>query len=233
MGYAAGLGFPDAAAVYGELRGITRGVGALDLRGISHARLAAGPLQWPCPDAEHSGTARLYADRRFATPSGKARFGPASFVPPAEQPDDEHPFWLTTGRVLEQWHTRTRTGEVPRLNSKASGSWVEIHPDDALALGVGEGDRVLLTSRRGACATVARLVENIVPGTLFMPFHWAESNPNQLTNPAVDPRSKQPELKACAAQLTPLERPMTLTLPQRERQPVTRHYLTTRYLEER
>ncbi|HEX6288052.1 MAG TPA: nitrate reductase [Herpetosiphonaceae bacterium] len=216
LGYGDRLAYPDAAAIFDEFRQIAHGDSPLDLRGVSHARLRAGPLQWPCPDDDHPGTPRLYGDGRFATPSGRARFHPASFVPPAEQPDIEHPFWLTTGRVLEQWHTRTRTSQVPKLNHKAAHSYVEIHPVDALALGLGDGDRVTLVGRRGDCTSILRISDQIAPGTLFMPIHWEDANPNRLTNPAIDPRSKQPELKACSVQLLPVAELPTLA-PQRER----------------
>lgn len=217
MGFAEELAYLNAAAIYDEFRQIAHGASPLDLRGISHARLRSGPIQWPCPSEDHPGTVRLYENQPFAMPSGRARFHPASFVPPAEQPDAEHPFWLTTGRVLEQWHTRTRTREVPKLNQKITYSYVELHPDDAFALGVRDGDLVSVTSRRGACTSRVRISDMIAPGTLFMPIHWEHGNPNRVTNPAVDPRSQQPELKACAVQLTPVARTPLLRLPQRER----------------
>ncbi len=220
MGFAEELGYLDAAAIYDEFRQIASGASPLELRGISHDRLRAGPLQWPCPTPDHPGTARLYENGRFSTPSGRARFHPASFVPPAEQPDGEHPFWLTTGRVLEQWHTRTRTRDVPKLNQRVLGSYIEVHPDDALMLGVNDRDCVVVSSRRGECTTIVHINEQIAPGTVFMPIHWEDGNPNRLTNPAVDPRSKQPELKACAVQLTPIAWTTTLRVPQRERMPV-------------
>jgi predicted molibdopterin-dependent oxidoreductase YjgC len=206
MGYGAQLGYQSAAEVYDELRHLTAGGHPLDISGISHARLRAGPIQWPCPDATHPGTARLYADGRFATPDGRARFRPAEFAPPGELPNVVYPLWLTTGRVLEQWHSRTRTGQVAKLNQRESGSYIEMHPDDAAQLGIAEGEQVNLYSRRGGCTATARLSPNILRGVLFMPIHWQDGNPNWATSAIIDPISKQPELKACAVWLAPATR---------------------------
>jgi ferredoxin-nitrate reductase len=217
MGLGDRLAYDSAAAIFDEFRQIAHHPASLDLRGIDHNRLRSGPIQWPCAAPDQPGAPRLYADRRFATPSGRARFHPAPFVPPAEQPDAEHPFWLATGRVLEQWHTRTRTAEVPRLNQKATASYLEMHPDDADALGLDDGQIVFVQSRRGQCTSTVQISDQIAPGTLWMPIHWDNGNPNRLTNPVFDPQSKQPELKACAVQITPVEATLVLQLPQRER----------------
>jgi anaerobic selenocysteine-containing dehydrogenase len=196
-----GLNYPDAEAIWDEYRALTSGGYPLDVSGVSYARLRSGPLQWPCPSEDHPGTERLYADARFATPDGRARCIPTALVEPAELPDAEFPFWLTTGRVLEQWHTRTRTATVPRLNQRHSGSFIEIHPDDAGRLGVGEGEALAVLSRRGACTAPVRLSAEIQRGCVFMPIHWDDGNPNAITSTAVDPLSLQPELKACAVRL--------------------------------
>lgn len=204
MGYGKQLNYRSAAAIFDEYRQLTRGGYPFDISGVTHERLRRGPIPWPCPDETHPGTPRLYTDGRFATPTGRARFQAAAFVPPAELPDSEYPFWLTTGRVLEQWHTRTRTGQVPRLNRTHTRSFVEIHPLDAAQLGVNDGDLVNICSRRGDCTAEARINPEIARGTLFMPIHWQAGNPNWATNPACDPKSKQPELKACAVRMTPI-----------------------------
>lgn len=213
MGYAEHLPYASAAEIYDEFRQLTRGRSPLDISGISHARLRAGPIQWPCPDERHPGTARLYADGRFATPSGRAQFQTPEFLAPAEQPDAAYPFWLTTGRVLEQWHTRTRTGQVAKLNQRHAGSFVEVHPQDAARLGLREGDPVEVSSRRGRCVARAQITPDISQGTLFMPIHWEDGNPNWATSPAYDPASKQPELKACAVSLSPIPPAELIELP--------------------
>ncbi|HYF64248.1 MAG TPA: molybdopterin dinucleotide binding domain-containing protein, partial [Herpetosiphonaceae bacterium] len=210
LGFA--LDYPDARAIWDEYRALTRGRFPLDVSGISYERLSAGPLQWPCPDAEHPGAARLYEDRRFATPDGRARCAATPLVDPAELPDEEFPFWLTTGRVLEQWHTRTRTAAVPRLNQRAAGAFIEIHPDDAALLGVAEDEALAVLSRRGACTAPVRLSAEIKRGVVFMPLHWDEGNPNAVTSTAADPLSLQPELKACAVRLAPVVEGRMLSL---------------------
>jgi len=203
MGHGEQLPYRSAAEIYDELRLLTQGGQPLDISGISYMRLREGPIQWPCPEETHPGTPRLYADGRFATPDGRARFRPAEFAPPGELPDAVYPFWLTTGRVLEQWHSRTRTGQVAKLNQKETGSYLEIHPDDAAQLDIVDGEQVHLYSRRGGCTAVARLSQDIARGVLFMPIHWENGNPNWATNPIFDPHSKQPELKACAVWISP------------------------------
>jgi len=195
------VNYADAEAIWDEYRALTRGRFPLDVSGMSYERLRSGPLQWPCPDADHPGTPRLYADARFATPDGRARCKATPLVDPAELPDEEFPFWLTTGRVLEHWHTRTRTATVPRLNQRHTGSFVEIHPEDAALLGVGEGEALALLSRRGTCTAPVRLSSEIRRGCVFMPIHWDDGNPNAITSTAADPLSLQPELKACAVSL--------------------------------
>jgi ferredoxin-nitrate reductase len=202
MGYGARLCYQSAAEIYDEMRQLTLGGHPLDISGISHARLRAGPIQWPCPDETHPGTPRLYANGRFATPDRRARFRPAEFALPGELPNVAYPFWLTTGRVLEQWHSRTRTSQVAKLNQKETGSYIEIHPDDAAQFDIADGEQVHLYSRRGGCTATARLTLDIARGVLFMPIHWENGNPNWVTSPIFDPESKQPELKACAVWLS-------------------------------
>ncbi len=210
LGFA--VNYPNAEAIWDEYRALTSGGYPLDVSGITYARLGSGPLQWPCPSVEHPGTERLYADGRFATPDGRARCMPTALVEPAEQPDAEFPFWLTTGRVLEHWHTRTRTATVPRLNQRHSGSFIEINPADAALLGVVEGEALAVLSRRGECTAPVRISADIQPGCVFMPIHWDDGNPNAITSTAVDPLSLQPELKACAVRLAAVFEPHRLHL---------------------
>ena len=166
--------------------------------GISHDRLEGRGLQWPCPDSDHPGTPTLHQDR-FAR--GKGRFVPAHYRPPAEEPDPSYPFVLTTGRVLFQYHTGTMTRRSPILTDQVNEPFVEIHPDDAARLGVADGDRVRVPSRRGQIDLAARVTETVSPGVVFMPFHFAEAPANALTNDALDPTSKIPEFKVCAVQV--------------------------------
>ena len=152
-------------------------------------------------DAVHPGTPRLFLDR-FATPDGRARFVPVSHRAIAEEPDDEYPVLLTTGRVVAQYQSGAQTRRVDELNAAAPGPFVELHPRLAARLGAAEGDPVAVVSRRGRAVAPARITTGIRPDTVFMPFHWpGEGRANTLTNPALDPTSRMPEFKACAVRL--------------------------------
>ncbi|MFD3502124.1 molybdopterin oxidoreductase family protein [Streptomyces sp. NPDC058676] len=149
----------------------------------------------------HPGTPRLFLDR-FATPDGRARFVPVSHRAIAEEPDEEYPVLLTTGRVVAQYQSGAQTRRVDELNAAAPGPFVELHPRLAERLGASEGDPVAVVSRRGRAVAPARITTTIRPDTVFMPFHWAgEGRANTLTNPALDPTSRMPEFKACAVRL--------------------------------
>jgi len=195
-------GFPvDAEEAFEELRRASAG-GPADYAGISYQRIAAeNGVFWPCPAPEHPGTPRLFLDR-FATPDGRARFTAVQHRPAAEEPDEAYPVRLTTGRVLSQYQSGAQTRRVAALNEASPGAFVELHPALAERLGVREGDRVAVVSRRGRTVTPARVTTAIRPDTVFMPFHWpGEGSANLLTNPALDPVSRMPEFKACAVRL--------------------------------
>ncbi|MCL8013503.1 molybdopterin oxidoreductase family protein [Streptomyces sp. AS02] len=152
-------------------------------------------------DAVHPGTPRLFLDR-FATPDGRARFVPVSHRAVAEEPDEEYPVLLTTGRVVAQYQSGAQTRRVDELNNAAPGPFVELHPRLAARLGAAEGDPVAVVSRRGRAVAPARITTGIRPDTVFMPFHWpGEGRANTLTNPALDPTSRMPEFKACAVRV--------------------------------
>ena len=149
----------------------------------------------------HPGTPRLFLDG-FATPDGRARFAPVSHRASAEEPDEEYPVILTTGRVVSQYQSGAQTRRVDELNAAAPGPFVELHPRLAARLGAAEGDPVAVVSRRGRAVAPARITTSIRPDTVFMPFHWpGEGRANTLTNPALDPTSRMPEFKACAVRL--------------------------------
>ncbi|MFI1438036.1 molybdopterin oxidoreductase family protein [Streptomyces fructofermentans] len=154
----------------------------------------------------HPGTPRLFLDR-FATPDGRARFVAVNHRPLAEEPDDEYPVLLTTGRVVAQYQSGAQTRRVDELNAAAPGPFVELHPRLAGRLGVAEGDPLAVVSRRGRAVAPARITASIRPDTVFMPFHWpGEGRANTLTNPALDPTSRMPEFKACAVRVERAER---------------------------
>ncbi|MFG2571518.1 molybdopterin oxidoreductase family protein [Streptomyces sp. NPDC048481] len=198
-------GFPvDPEEVFEELRRASAG-GAADYSGISYRRLAEeNGVFWPCPargDEPAPGTPRLFLDR-FATPDGRARFVPVVHRPNAEEPDDDYPVLLTTGRVVAQYQSGAQTRRVDELNAAAPGPFVELHPRLAARLGAAEGDRLAVVSRRGRAVAPARITAGIRPDTVFMPFHWpGEGRANTLTNPALDPTSRMPEFKSCAVRV--------------------------------
>ncbi|MDN0194372.1 molybdopterin oxidoreductase family protein [Streptomyces sp. S.PNR 29] len=159
------------------------------------------PARDVAEDGVHPGTPRLFLDR-FATEDGRARFAPVSHRAVAEEPDDEYPVLLTTGRVVAQYQSGAQTRRVDELNAAAPGPFVELHPRLAARLGASEGDPVAVVSRRGRAVAPARITTGIRPDTVFMPFHWpGEGRANTLTNPALDPTSRMPEFKACAVRL--------------------------------
>jgi predicted molibdopterin-dependent oxidoreductase YjgC len=168
--------------------------------GISHRRLESGGLQWPCPAEDHPGTPVLHT-ARFATPDGRARFVPLAYKPPAESADAEYPLVLTTDRSLVHYHTGTMTRRVEGLNALDGEELLRINPDDAQRLGIADGERVEVRSRRGAMRVRARVTGACPPGLVSATFHFAESPTNVLTNPALDPVAKIPETKVCAVRV--------------------------------
>lgn len=166
--------------------------------GINYKRLEGSGIQWPCLDKEHPGTKYLHKDK-FSR--GKGLFMPAEYVESAELPDREYPYVFTTGRILYHYHTRTMTGRVDGINKLAPSSYVEINEVTARKLGIEDGSRVKLTSRRGKIETTARITDIIDEDVLFMPFHFAEGAANYLTNTARDPIAKIPELKVAAVRI--------------------------------
>src|SRR6185503_10216945 len=216
LGHGDAFAWHSASEVFDEYAATTEGR-LCDLTGISHERLRReGVLQWPCParregKAAHPGTARLYASGGFPTPTGRAQMGPTPHAAPADAIDDDFPLLLTTGRLPGQWHTMTRTGKSPELVGDDVRPFVEIHCGDAARAGVRDGQPVCLVSRRGRATLDARIVDTVPEGVAFAPFHWGalhlgpgESAVNELTSGAVDPVSRQAELKASAVRIEPL-----------------------------
>ncbi|MGB2854004.1 MAG: formate dehydrogenase subunit alpha, partial [Dehalococcoidia bacterium] len=189
--------YTSASEIMEEIADLTPAYG-----GITHARLENEGLQWPCPFDEHPGTKYLHAGIFVR---GKGKFTPLEYKPPREQPDDEYPLVLTTGRSLYHFHTGTMTRKATGLNELKGEGDVEINPQDAEALGIAGGDLVQVASRRGKITARANVTESSPAGVVFMTFHFAESPVNQLTNPALDPTSKIPELKVCAVRVEKAE----------------------------
>jgi assimilatory nitrate reductase catalytic subunit len=191
----------EAEAAFGELRRASAG-GIADYAGISYARIEAEQgVFWPCGDAGHPGTPRLFLEG-FATADGRARFHAVEFRGPAEPPDRPFPYTLTTGRVLAHYQTGAQTHRVAELEAAEPAAFAEIHPDTARGLGVAAGDHVRLTTRRGSIVLPARITRDIRMDTVFVPFHWGgRASANLLTKAALDPVAKIPEFKACAVHI--------------------------------
>ena len=167
--------------------------------GVSYERLdEAGFLQWPCPTSDHPGTPYLHKGR-FSR--GLGRFHAIDYKGPAEQPDEDYPFTLTTGRLMFHWHTGTMTRRSEKLHHEVPEAFVEIHPDDAAKVGLNGSPRVRVTSRRGQIELGVRITKEIRPGVIFIPFHFAEAAANVLTSAALDPIAKIPEYKVCAVKV--------------------------------
>jgi formate dehydrogenase alpha subunit len=184
------MDYADAAEVQQEIAALTPIYG-----GITYDRLDGVGLQWPCPDRDHPGTKFLHKGR-FTR--GKGQFHAASFLPPREPPDEDYPFILTTGRMLEHWHTGTMTRRCDILNDRVAHGTLEVNPQDASALGVENGERVVVSSRRGRIEVAAGVMDRVRSGTVFLAFHFSEHPANALTIAALDPVAKIPEFKACA-----------------------------------
>ncbi|MCC6494237.1 MAG: nitrate reductase [Pirellulales bacterium] len=198
-----GFDYANRGAVWDEFIGLTVGR-PCDLSGMPADRLRQEKqLQWPCPAVDHPGTKRRYLDRVFPTPNGRARLIAHLPTPPKEPADAEFPLVLTSGRIYAHWHTLTRTGKSDKLLARDGSPYVEIHPIDAERLGLAAGELATLQSRRGVMRVPVRINDSLRPGLLFAPFHWGDlwgddQAVNYLTIAALDPQSKQPELKYCA-----------------------------------
>ena len=224
-GFRDSFSYASAEEVFEEIKRFWNPKTGYDLRGVSYERLRQTPLQWPCPPdgADDRNPIRYLNDGvsqhrlvredgsvprlAFPTPHGRAVFFARPHLPPEEMPDDDYPFLLNTGRLPHQWHTMTKTGKVAKLNKLNPGPFVEIHPEDAARLEIGDGDRVEIASRRGRAVLPAVITDRVRPGDCFAPFHWNDVfgeylSINAVTNDAVDPISRQPEFKACAVTLT-------------------------------
>lgn len=171
--------------------------------GISHERLdsaevAGAGLQWPCKGPDHPGTPIMHVGQ-FTR--GKGAFSLAEYIPAAELPDADYPLMLTTGRVLAQYNACAMTDKTPGLNEISGSSFIEMNCEDAAALGVADGDRVRVSSRRGSIESTAHVSGKTNPGQTWMPFHFQDGNANWLTNASLDRICSTPEYKVCAVRV--------------------------------
>jgi anaerobic selenocysteine-containing dehydrogenase len=228
----------DAEGAFNAWRECSRGR-PCDYSGLTYAKLTGGSgIPWPCNEKHPEGLEHYYADLAFATdpdycesyghdlltgaeiapdeyrakePRGRAFLRAAEYIPPTEEPDADYPFFLTTGRVVYHFHTRTKTGRAKELREAAPDAFIQLSGEDASRLGIEEGDMLRVTSRRGAAEAPAR-IGDIEPGTLFIPFHygyWDDPGrrraANELTLYEWDPVSKQPHFKYAAVRLEKAE----------------------------
>lgn len=221
LGFVREFAFNNSAEVYAEFVRLTRGQ-LCDQSALSHEIVAqVGAVQWPAPRGQKVDpmeTKRLYLDKQFATPDRRARFAAYHSRGLAEPPDGDYPYVLTTGRLYGHWHTQSRTGRIDKLVKMHPDPFIEIHPHNADKLGIIEGDLVEVTSRRGRGIFPALLTKRIPPGTVFVPMHWGalwaeNAEANALTHELACPDSKQPELKACAVNITLLAQTLTRDEP--------------------
>jgi assimilatory nitrate reductase catalytic subunit len=185
--------------IWDELRVASKG-GIADYYGITYEKIDAQQgVFWPCTSLEDPGSPRLFTER-FAHPDGKARMFAIPYQPPAEEPNADYPFRLTTGRVVYQYLSGNQTRRIAFLNAQSPEPWVEIHPQAAERLRIVDGEIVRVRSPRGSMDVKALVVPTIRPDTIFIPYHYGHRMAvNRLTNPATDPGVKIPEYKACAA----------------------------------
>lgn len=188
--------FKTSEDIFNELRVASKG-GAADYFGITYKRIEDElGVFWPCPEIGHPGTPRLFEDLKFHTPDGKAHFHPTPHRPSAEEPDEEYPIILTTGRVVSQYLSGTQTRRIGGLVDLCPDPYVEIHPTLASDYGITDGQWMTVESRRGAVTLKAKVVTTIRPDTIFIPYHWpGKRAANNLTQRALDPLSKIPEFK--------------------------------------
>ncbi|MEW6116073.1 MAG: nitrate reductase [Nitrospirota bacterium] len=212
--------YKNTEDVWNEIRQCSKGT-AYDFMGMTRARMKkAHGILWPCPTEDHPGTLRRYT-AKYGDPllkkfdpnakdvsfygakadGNKATVWLRPYKGPAEPPDAEYPFVLTTGRQIEHWHTGTMTLKVPELKRSAPDAYVEINPKDAQKLGIKSRDKVRLTSRRGSIVLEAKVVDVPRQGLVFVPMHYPDRLINILTTDAYDAQSKQPEFKICAVKV--------------------------------
>lgn len=213
MGYG-GFDYNNVSEVYDEYCLMTKGTN-IDISGLSHERLKKeGSFQWPVPSPEHKGTPRLFQDQKYFTANGKVHFNaPRNLYNKSEITTTDFPLVLNTGRVRDQWHTRTKTGKVKRLLTHIPSPFLEMNKVDAYVRNIKEGDIAVVKSRRGNVRAKVKINYDIRERVVFLPMHWGKilnndfSRANNLTNDIVDPVSKEPDFKYCAVQVEKYKKP--------------------------
>jgi ferredoxin-nitrate reductase len=195
--------FPETTTeIFDEMRELSLGEGRiLDISGMSHEKLEEQKgIQWPCREGDKKGSQRLYTDGKFQFPDGKAKLLAMPYVENNEVPDEDFPFWLNSGRVVEHFHTRTKTGKIGNMNKFSPTPYMEINPDAAEELGLENSKYVRLVSRRGDAVVMAQLTHRVSKNMIFIPFHFHDCV-NRLTLGLLDPYSRQPAFKQNAVRI--------------------------------
>jgi len=197
MGYKDKFDFTSPKEIFDEIRSCVP-----QYKGITYERLenTIGGIHWPCPSEEHPGTPTMFL-QKFNTPDGLGHFQAIEYKPPAEVPDDQYPYVLTTGRSIFHYHTGSMTRRTPKLIDEVPRGFVEVNPDDASRAGVKSKDVVTLETRRGRIEAEVKVTDAVQPGLLFVPFHFPSSCANVLTISALDPSAKCAETKVCAVKM--------------------------------
>jgi assimilatory nitrate reductase catalytic subunit len=200
------MNFPETAeGVFDELKDLSKGR-MLDYSGMSYDKIEQSRgIQWPCnEETAPQGSQRLYTDGVFQYPGGRAKLIALPFIDNNERPDEEYPFWLNSGRVVEHFHTRTRTGKVGNANKFSPTAYMEMNPDAAAELGIAHGSYARLTSRRGDAVVMVQCTQRVARDMVFIPFHYHECV-NRLSLGLLDPHSRQPAYKQCAVRIEPVD----------------------------
>ena len=203
LGYHRSFRYESPREIFEELRVASKG-GVADYAGITYEKIEKNyGVFWPCPTEDHPGTPRLYEGGIFGHADQRAHFQPVQWRPAAEEPDEEYPLILTTGRVVSHYLSGNQTRRIGPLMRQTPEPYCEMHPKLAQKLGVSEGDRVKVESRRGSLIIKALVVTTIRPDTVFIPYHWPDERAaNNCTIRALDPVSKIPEYKICAVRVS-------------------------------
>ena len=191
------MDYASPSESFDEFAGLTNAYATL-----SHDNLGAVGKLWPNPDPERDDGPVVLFDDAFPTENGRAKFVPAEWTAARERPDDDYPFILHTGRLLEHWHTGVMTRRTRVLDAIAPEAFVAMHPDAGSATGLSDGDNVTVESRRGSVTLRLRLTTRECRGAVFMPFHFREAAANVLTLDELDPDGKIPEFKFCAVRVS-------------------------------
>ena len=192
----------NARDVADEFRRATKG-GYADYYGATWDKIdKQDGVFWPCKDEQDKGTPHMFLDKKFYHPDGKAKICPLPYLPPAEEPCQEFPLRLTTGRVVYHYLSGNQTRRIPFLHDMCPEPYVEVHPKTAQTYGITHEEVIRLYTRRGECQYKVKITEAIREDTIFVPYNFGhEESINLLTIAAIDPISRMPEFKACAAQI--------------------------------